>query len=234
MNSGLFEVKVMEMKLSEGRRLFYMLFIVGCALTPRVQAENTFEIYTGIQSAPHSHVEGVDSDGRAFDFTAGWEGRSLTNAPPYYGLRWTHWDENVGWGVDFVHSKVYADDETRSENGFRILEMTDGLNNLMVQRTQRYQSDWAENSYLYAGVGLGIAVPHVEAQTTSGSSHTFGYQYGGPSAGYNLGWRQEPVDGLGWFVEYRFTASWLDVELKNDGNLKTRIFTNALNIGLIL
>ena len=199
-----------------------------------VSAEHTFAIYTGIQSAPHSHVEGIDSDGNAFDFTAGWEGKSLSKAPPYYGLRWTSWDENAGWGIDFVHSKIYADNKTRSDNGFVILEMSDGLNNLLVHRTQRYPSSLTENSFWYAGIGAGIAVPHVEAQTTRASAHTYSFQYGGPSAGYNLGWRKEPTESsVGFFTEFKFTSSWLDVDLKNDGNLKARIFTNALNVGIL-
>ena len=34
------------------------------------------------------------------------------------------------------------------------------------------------------------------------------------------------------FAEYKFTASWLDVGLNGGGSLSTRIFTNALNLGL--
>ena len=209
--------------------------VLGISLghSPSTRADNSFEIYTGYQSAPHSRVKGTDSDGNPFDFLVGWDGNSF-DPPPYYGIRWTRWTGQVGWGIDFTHSKVYADDETLVKQGWKILEMTDGLNNLLVHRTHRYYDATSDSGY-YAGVGLGVVVPHVEVQTDSASPKTFGYQYAGPSTGFNLGWRKEPKPegGVGYFAEYKFTASWLDAELKNGGSLETRIFTNAFNLGLI-
>ena len=206
---------------------------VGVCYSSSVLAEHTFAIYSGVQSAPHANVKGTDSDGNSFDFTAGWVGKSF-DAPPYYGFRWTAWDGDAGWGVDFTHSKIYADTETLADNGFKVLEMTDGLNNLLVHRTQRYASSLSSGSHWFAGLGVGIALPHVEVQTTRDSAFTHGYQYGGPSLGYNLGWRKEPTDSsIGYFTEFKFTSSWLDVGLKNNGSLKTRVFTNALNVGVL-
>ncbi len=98
-------------------------------------AEDQFSVYGGIQSAPHSGVTGNDPGGVGkFDFTAGWEGRSF-EMPPYWGLRWTRWQtDTFGWGVDFNHTKVYADDETLAESGFSHFEFSDGLNIVTAER----------------------------------------------------------------------------------------------------
>ena len=74
-------------------------------------AEIELSFYTGYQTAPHSRVKGnrgASSGGTAFDTLIGWQGKSF-EAPPYYGLRGTWWQENdIGYGLEFSHNKVYA------------------------------------------------------------------------------------------------------------------------------
>ena len=87
-----------------------LLLILAPALA---NAEVELSFYGGVQGAPHSGVD-VDRPGTANDrdFTAGWDGNSF-DAPPYYGLRATWWrEDNLGFGVDLNHTKVYADDDT--------------------------------------------------------------------------------------------------------------------------
>ena len=201
-----------------------------------VKANATLEVYGGYQTSPHSVVTGeyfdVGASGELIplNFTAGWKGKSFS-MPPYYGLRLTNWNLRSGWGVDFTHSKAYADPTTLAKTGFERLEFTDGINNLTLHRQTKI--DMLENKILaYYGYGIGIIVPHVEFQAGKGLPRTFEYQYGGPTLAINGGVKLPIKMNRFVFVEYKFTASWLDVTLNGGGSLETRIFTNALNVGL--
>ena len=199
-------------------------------------AEISIDIYGGYQTSPHSIVTGKYQTSnevnelQSFNFTAGWKGKSFS-MPPYYGLRLTNWTLTNGWGLDFTHSKVYADRLTLTQNGFERLQFTDGLNNLTLHRQILF--DKIKKEFLaYYGYGFGVIVPHVEFQVDSSLPRTFAYQYGGPTLALNGGIRVPINEGIYLFSEYKFTASWLDVRLNGGGSLKTRIFTNALNVGL--
>ena len=201
-----------------------------------VKAEVTLEVYGGYQTSPHSAVTGeylgIGESGELLplNFTAGWTGKSFS-MPPYYGLRLTNWNLRSGWGVDFTHSKAYADPATLAETGFERLELTDGINNLTLHRQTKL--DMVENKILaYYGYGIGIVVPHVEFQAQKGLPRTFEYQYGGPTLAINGGVKLPIKKNRFVFAEYKFTASWLDATLNGGGSLQTRIFTNALNVGL--
>jgi lipid A oxidase len=165
-----------------------------------------------------------------FKFTAAWKGNSFS-MPPYYGLRLTKWNMNKGWGLDFNHSKAYADSATLLNSGFDRLQFTDGLNNLTVHQQRKLEVVWA-GLIPYYGYGVGIIVPHVEVQTSVDNPLTFKYQYGGPTVALNGGFKLPLKKNRFFFTEYKFTASWLDVKLNGGGVLSTRIFTNALNVGL--
>ena len=220
----------------------YIQFSIGMLLTLAVMsfamkpasAENRIEVYGGFQTSPHSIVTGefsVDSETREKRrFNAGWEGKSF-EMPPYYGLRFTNWEQNVGWGIDFTHSKAYLDEDTKKEASFELLAFTDGLNNLTVHRQKKYYVTQA-GSDLYYGVGLGIIVPHVEVQVENSSPKTYDYQFGGPSVAFNSGIIIPWDEKIHIFSEYKFTASWLNVDLIGGGNMKTLLLTNALNVGL--
>lgn len=205
-------------------------------LATGVSAEAQLSFYTGWQTAPHSIVTGNDPAGAgAFDFRAGWEGRSF-EAPPHYGIRATRWfNENWGVSVDFNHTKVYADGETLgaagSSGGFEVLEFTDGLNNLTVNAEYRWKNGsrrWTP----FAGAGLGVAIPRVEVQTVAGAPLTHEYQLGGPSMMIHGGVEYELNDTWSVFGEYKFTYSQLNLDLNGGGSLETNILTNAINVGL--
>ena len=72
----------------------------------------------------------------------------------------------------------------------------------------------------------------MEVQPDKNSPITFEYQYGGPTVAINGGFKLPLKKNQFLFTEYKFTASWLDVKLNGGGSLGTRIFTNALNVGL--
>ena len=145
-------------------------------------AEMELSFYTGYQTAPHSRVEGdlPNGDG-SYDELFGWEGKSF-EMPPYYGVRGTWWrSETIGYGIEFSHNKVYADKDDREDLGFERLEFTDGLNILTANVMRRGPELWG-GATPYVGGGLGISVPHVDAEYPAGDSDTFGYQLTGPAA----------------------------------------------------
>lgn len=187
------------------------------------RAEVEISAYGGFQTAPHSTI----SDSVLGDVTVGWEGKSL-EAPPYWGLRATWWrDDRFGYGVEFNHAKVYADDP--AAYGYEVLELTDGINFLTANVWRRWQRDsrWTP----YVGAGLGVAVPHVEVQPVGGTL-TYGYQLTGPAVQLVAGaaWEINPAWSV--FGEYKGTWSSHEMDLDPGGTLTTDIITNAINLGV--
>lgn len=193
-------------------------------------AEVELSFYLGAQSAPHSRVQVAgDSVLADEDFLVGWEGRSF-EMPPYWGARATFWQtDRFGFGPDFTHSKVYASDSDLADNGYKDLELTDGLNILTLNAYYRWPSAFGQFTP-YVGAGLGIAVPHVDVE--KGASDTFGYQLTGPAATIIAGASYPLTDSLSVFGEYKGTYSQNEAELDTGGTLSSDIVTNALNVGV--
>ena len=217
--------------------LLLMGFTALICSNPRLAMANvSFEFYGGYQTSPHSVVEGEyqanlgELGFRPFRITAGWKGKSFS-MPPYYGLRFTKWNGQSGLGLDFTHTKAYADVATLEQTGFERLQFTDGLNNFTLHRQTKIDFRASQFSGYY-GYGIGIIIPHVEFQAGSTLPKTYGYQYGGPTLALNTGLKVPLANNRYFFTEYKFTASWLNVNLNGGGSLETRIFTNALNVGM--
>ncbi|ETW11858.1 lipid A oxidase [Roseivivax marinus] len=192
-----------------------------------------FSLYSGWQTAPHSRVEGdYPGTGEDFDALIGWDGKSF-EMPPYYGVRGTWWKtDRLGFGVEFTHTKVYAPDDEKAEIGFEDLEFTDGLNIVTANAMYRWPDRW-ESFTPYVGGGVGVSVPHVDVDTTTGID-TYELQYGGPAMRLMAGASYDLSERVALFGEYQFTYSANDVELEGDGDLQTNIKTNAVNFGLTL
>ncbi|WEF24407.1 outer membrane beta-barrel protein [Paracoccus sp. S3-43] len=192
-----------------------------------LRAETTIGLYGGYQTAPHSDVT---IDGH--EVRAGWKGKSF-EMPPYWGVRLTRWQGDWGWGAEFTHAKIYADDRTMERAGLTHLEFTDGLNLVTVNALRRWPRARVTP---YVGAGLGVAVPHVEVDDDNDPNFdsTHDYQLTGPAmrafagVSWPLGRRWEAT------VEYQFTYSSHAADLDSGGTLETDIITNAVNIGLAL
>lgn len=193
-------------------------------------AQVELSAYGGYQTSPDSRVHGTDPGGAgAFDEVFGWKGRSL-DAPPYYGFRATHWqDTGFGYGLEFTHAKVYADDASRARAGFERFEMTDGLNLVTLNAMYRWD-DLGHRWTPYIGAGFGIAVPHVDVQSPAG--RTFGYQATGPVGRVVGGVSYRLADAWTVFTEYEGSYSTHDVDLDSGGGFRTDIITNAVNFGV--
>lgn len=212
------------------RALLSLVVIAATMTAGSARAEFELSLYTGFQTAPHSTVDGNDPGGAGdLDFTAGWEGRS-GELPPYYGFRGTWWrSETLGYGLEFNHAKVYADDDTLNESGFDRLEFTDGLNLITVNVFRRFPGEtrkWTP----YLGAGLGVSVPHVDIESDGGK--TFEYQYAGPAVQWVAGVSYPISDRWNVFGEYKGSYSQNTVDLESGGELETNIVTNALNVGV--
>lgn len=200
------------------------------AATPAL-AEMELSVYTGWQTSPHSRVKGTyPGTGASYDALIGWDGKSF-EMPPYYGIRGTWWrTENVGFGVEFTHAKVYAPAAERNGIGFDRMEFTDGHNLLTLNAMYRWPGAF-KSVTPYMGAGLGVAVPHVDV-TSSNGFRTLGYQYTGPAAKLIAGAKYDLNQRYALFGEYQFSVSQNSAELNGGGSLDTRIITNALNVGI--
>lgn len=206
----------------------------ACAgLAAPVAAETELSFYLGWQTSPHSRVSGdYPGSGESFDALIGWEGRSF-EMPPYYGVRGVWWrSANIGYGLEFTHTKVYAPEDEREDIGFSDLEFTDGLNIVTANAYRRWPGLWVNGKATpFVGAGLGIAVPHVDIDTTTGIEE-YGFQYTGPAARLSAGISYDLNERYAVFGEYQMTFSSNSVDLPENGSLETDIITNAINVGL--
>jgi len=213
------------------KSLALSFFAVALSSTA-VAAESQLSVYGGYQSSPHSVITG-EYDNDPFDFTAGWDTKPF-EMPPYYGFRYTFWSAS-DWGLslDYVHSKVYSDDETRADTGFEVLEFTDGINVLTANAVRRFPNagKWTP----YVGAGLGFTFPHVEVQVNDAAVKTYETQIGGPAAQFHTGVEYSISENWAVFTEYKINYVMLDVDLDGPGDnnfLQTDIITNAINVGV--
>lgn len=212
------------------RFCYIFLVIFTTSATKFVYAQSIeFSIYGGLQSSPHSRITGKHStSGAQYSELVGWEGKSL-DAPIYYGIRTTFWrSDKLSYGAEFTHTKAYAPNKALQSAGFDRLEFTDGHNIITLNINKRWELGEFNT---YSLVGLGIAIPHVDA-LPSGGLHTFEYQYSGPAVRGAIGLSRKLNVKLSIFTEYQFTASDNKVSLRNGGSLNTKLLTNAFNVGV--
>lgn len=83
----------------------------------------------------------------------------------------------------------------------------------------------------YAGIGAGVAVPHVDV-TPAGGPQTFGLQLAGPALQAVVGQRRDLSPRWSVFGEVKATCSRHDAELEGGGRRKSDLTTGAFNLGL--
>lgn len=191
------------------------------------RAEMEVSAYGGAQGALSGTIKGTGVPKVKID----WEGKSFA-MPPYYGFRATWWQTPVlGFGVEFNHAKIYADDPPKY--GFDRFEFSDGMNLLTLNLWRRWPDTGLGGGRLtpYAGLGVGVAIPHVEV-TPIGKERTWGYQVSGPVVQAVVGgsWRLNARWSA--FAEMKATVSKHDIDLDSGGDLKTTVKTGAINVGL--
>lgn len=211
--------------------LSFSLATAAALVANPAAAEFELSGYTGWQTLPHSRLSGKHPDtGAKIDALIGWDGNSF-EMPPYYGVRGTWWrSDTFGVALEFTHLKAYMPEGDMKSLGFDRFELTDGHNMLTVNAMRRWPQLWG-SATPYVGAGLGIAVPHVDVETTGGSK-TYGYQYTGPAVRLLAGVSYPINDRYSVFGEYQFTYSSNEADLDGGGSFETDLKTNALNIGV--
>lgn len=202
--------------------------VAAVALAAPALAEVELSFYSGYQTSPHSRLTGTSSGG-AVNALIGWQGKSFS-MPPYYGMRAMWWrPDNLGFGVEFSHDKVYAPAGDMPA-GFTRLEFTDGHNIITANVSKRWPGMMGGDLTPYVAGGVGFAMPHVDV--TEGGNVTYGYQVTGPAVRLTAGASYKLTDRWSVFGEYQFTWSQNSASLTGGYNLDTRIITNALNVGV--
>jgi lipid A oxidase len=199
---------------------------LGLSFAPlSARAELEFSVYGGPQTTHPSWIRSPTlGDDRVI-----WRSEPFV-IPTYYGLRAKWWSKNrFGFGLDFVHYKAFADDPAKY--GYEELNFSHGLNALTLDLW--YRNDAVGKVTPYIGAGLGVVVPHVEAEPI-GQEPTANYQIAGPAMTLVFG-ATMPLSG-NWsaFTEYKVTYSEIRAKLDTGDRLNTNIFADALNLGISL
>ncbi|MGI9343431.1 MAG: outer membrane protein [Gammaproteobacteria bacterium] len=235
------------------------LLLVGLAMTlyaDTAPADSTASLLIGTGWNADSVVRystSTDTD-LTFDDVA-WDTDPF-GTPPYYAFRVTHWFDRApgwGWALDFTHAKMISEQDRltrvsglrdgmrvdgieRVGDTFQELEFSDGHNIVTLNALRRWQPFATDtvsplrNAALYAGGGLGIAVPHVEVRTVDNLTHE--YQYAGPALQLMTGAGMPLGDRWSLQVEYRLTWAELKTELNGGGELSTDALTHHVNFGI--
>jgi len=206
-------------------------------------ASAEFEIsgYLGVQSVSESSGTGNLPDGTPINRTFDWEGNPL-EMPIYYGGRVMWWTKNnVGFGIEGTHTKAYASDSDKAAIGVSRFELSDGHNIITANIMKRWPGAFTNARFTpYIGAGVGVAIPHVDAQVVGSNQRTHDFEYTGPAVRGIAGMKYDLNDRWAIFGEYQFTWSDNDITIdadpavpgQGDGKLDTEILTHAVNIGL--
>ena len=164
-----------------------------------------------------------------------WDGKSF-EMPPYWGARGIYWlESNPSWGlaVEFTHAKAYAKLKGDVGATFDKLEFTDGNNIVTANLLYRCEPMSFHGIRPYAGIGVGVAIPHVEV-TLDGDPgpRTFEYQAAGFAGQAFVG--LEMPFGRNWsgFIEGKLSYAHINANLEGGGYLKTDIWSPHLALGL--
>jgi opacity protein-like surface antigen len=219
------------------------------------EAQFAVGVYGGLAETMNSDVRLVQPGGTDLTFGAvAWSGESL-KSPIYYGLRLTYWFGSRGaWGLalDFTHAKMYAQlEETVAISGtrdgapasgseplgdtFDALSFSHGHNWLTVNALYRWFPKGGRDSsplgrlQPYAGLGAGVAVPHVE--TSIAGVVTDDYQLAGPAFQGLIGLNVDVVSHLSIFLEYKLSHARINGELTDGGTLSTNPWSHNVIFG---
>lgn len=226
------------------------------AFSASAHAEFVLSAYGGAIDTMDADVKLSRPGGTDLTFSdVSWNDKSF-EGPIYYGLRLNYWfsdDSNWGVCIDFTHAKMYAqlNDEvnvsgTRAgvnvtgteplNNTFEELSFSHGYNLLIFNGTYRwFPKGSRDNTFLgrlqpYVGLGLGIAVPHVEVDITG--SKTEEYQYTGPAFQGFGGVNIDVYKNLSIFLEYKLTYADMDADLTGGGSIEVKPWSNHILFGL--
>ena len=206
--------------------------IVIALATASAHAEWQISVYGGINENFSSKVvldKAPVTDSRTID----WDGRSF-ETPPYWGVRGTYW-WNSHWGValDYTHSKGYANLNFATDPIYNHLEFTDGNNLLLLNLMYRGPPWWDGRVTPYVGLGIGVAVPHVEVRLKAfPGQETWEYQLAGVAVQALGGFDLRLTNSWSLFAEAKLSYSKIDADLVGGGSLSTELRSPQLAVGV--
>lgn len=233
------------------------MYLVLLGAPDNARSEWMAGIIGGSSNTRPNDVHLIESNGTDFKIRGvHWYSESFSS-PPYYGLRivrWFHRASPWGVGVDFTHSMMIselADSVTvsgtvagvarsgreRLWDTFSNLQFSNGHSilsaNVYYRRppaTGLIQS-FSDRLHPYAGVGIGLAIPHVEIETFT--SRTSSYQIGGIAGVVNAGTMVDIGKDTAVLIEYRVSRAAIDAGLKDGGSLSLVSWTHHFHLGIV-
>lgn len=204
-------------------------------------AEIELSFYLGAQGVSESNMSGVLPGGAGVARGMNWEGKPF-EAPIYYGARAMWWTQNqIGFGIEGTHTKAYASAADLAFLGLGRFELSDGHNIITANIMKRWPGAFNLGSLTpYAGAGVGVAIPHVDAQVLGVANRTYDYEVTGPAVRGIFGVKYDLNEKWAVFGEYQFTWSDNDITIdpniavpgQTPGQFNTEIVTHALNFGI--
>ena len=211
------------------------------AMATPAAAEIELSFYLGVQSVQESTLSGTLPGGAAVSRKVDWEGNPLEN-PFYYGGRLTWWNaNNLGFGIEGTHAKAYASSGDLAALGLSRFELSDGHNIITLNVMKRFPSTFTNERFTpYVGGGVGVAIPHVDAQVIGATGRTYDYETTGIALRGIAGMKYSLNDKWALFGEYQATWSDNDITIKadpavvgqTDGKVGTELVTHAINVGV--
>ena len=144
---------------------------------------------------------------------------------------------NIGWGIEFIHFKVFlpggslqnvhitgtdadgnpVDTYDIISNYISYFNISHGVNHLsfsIVYRLMLFPTEKIKSGILqpYVSLSFGICIPHPELKLAgTDEKQAYSYQLGFPNFGgaINLGFRLQLLRHLEFYMEYKFTFTWL-------------------------
>ena len=214
-------------------RTLRVVVFAAIALAPMAaKAEFQISAYGGVNTANNSDVT-LNTPLVSGTYDIDWYGDSF-HMPPYWGVRGTWWlnDFNLPhWGValDYTHAKVKA--AHLGTIPFSHLEFTDGLNTAALNAL--YRMPLNNRFTAYAGVGAGVAFPHVEVRTIPDQGTTWNYQVERPDrAGARRHQHGHRLRGLASSPNTRRTSAGTTPTSSAAARSKTDVLTHQFAAGI--
>jgi len=237
------------------------VIFLGVLLVSPAGGEVTVSVYGGSAGTFPTQVDLTRPDGTGLSFhPVEWSGEPF-ESPIYYGIRilvrpGSGQRSGWGFGLDFIHAKMFANLEDTVEvagnrNGMDVageealgdtfsgLSFSHGFNLLLGTAVHRWVfpdsagGNWLRRLRPYAGLGAGLAIPHVEVMLVDGAS-TEDYQVAGPALEVLAGAEISLLRPVAAFLEGKLTYASLDADLAGGSRLETRPWTLHGVLGVTL
>ena len=231
------------------------LCLVSVLSTSTSEAGVSVTLYGGKATTVDTRVRLIEPPDTDLEFhDVSWADESF-ESPIYYGIRFTYWlPKAPNWGIslDFSHAKMLADlsqtvrvegnrdgspvsDREALSDTFGALAFSHGHNLLTLNGTYRWLFDGDESELIrrlepYAGLGLGVAIPHVETEREG--VVTDEYQLTGIAAEGLVGLGFHVAGRFALLMEYKLTYANLDGDLNGGASIRVRPWTSQFVVGL--